>query len=112
MSSAIQLVARAYAKDMATRNYFSHTSPEGLNVWDRLDRAGIPWSWCGENLGLGSGYASPSDAIRSMHTTMMNEVAPNDGHKRIILSTSAGRVGIGVYTTTANKTYYVSDYTN
>jgi uncharacterized protein YkwD len=97
---------------MATRSYFSHTTPEGLNVWNRLDKAGIGWSWCGENLGYGQYYASPSDAVRAMHASMMNEVAPNDGHKRIILSTSAGRVGIGVYTTSSTKTYYVSDYTN
>jgi uncharacterized protein YkwD len=97
---------------MATYNYFSHTDRQGHQVWDRLDAAGIDWSWCGENLGLGSGYASPSDAISAMHTSMMNETAPNDGHKRNILNTAATHVGIGVYTTSANKTYYVSNFTN
>lgn len=97
---------------MATRNYFSHTTPEGLNVWDRLDRAGIGWTYCAENLGMGSGYATPSDAIRAFHTMMMNEVAPNDGHRRNILSTRITKAGIGVAVTSGNKVYYVSDFTN
>jgi uncharacterized protein YkwD len=47
-----------------------------------------------------------------MHTQMMAEVAPNDGHRKNILSTRTTRVGIGVYTTSANKTYFVCDFIN
>jgi uncharacterized protein YkwD len=112
MSSAVRSVARAHAQDMATRNYFSHTSPEGLRVWDRLDRAGIGWSYLSENLGFGQGYGTPSDAVRAMHNSMMAEVAPNDGHKKNILNSLAGRVGIGVAKTASNKVYYVCNFIN
>ena len=36
----IRWIARSHSDDMATRDYFSHTSPEGLTTTDRVDRAG------------------------------------------------------------------------
>ena len=36
----IRLIARSHSDDMARRDYFSHTSPEGLTAADRGDRAG------------------------------------------------------------------------
>ncbi len=36
----ISEVARAYSKDMGTRNFFSHTSPDGDSVRERFTKAG------------------------------------------------------------------------
>lgn len=110
MYDPLRQVARAHARDMAVRNYFSHVTPEGLQPWDRVDRAGIAWSYVAENLGYTSGYATPSDGVRVNHNNMMAEVAPNDGHRKNILSTLAHRIGIGVVTSSTGKTYYVCDF--
>lgn len=110
MYEPLRQVARNHAKDMATRNYFSHTTPEGLKPWDRITAAGITWRYVAENIGWGQGYRTPTDSVRANHTSMMAETPPNDGHRKNILSSQARRVGIGVFTTSSGKTYYVTDF--
>ena len=48
--------ARAYAQDMATRNFFAHTDPDGRQPQQRAEAAGYTgWTGIGENI-IG-GYA-------------------------------------------------------
>lgn len=78
-------VGRAHSKDMFERGYFSHYSPEGKDVGNRLEEAGISYEIAGENLAL-----APS--IARAHEGLMN----SPGHKRNILDPAFKRVGIGV----------------
>jgi len=78
-------VGRAHCKDMFERGYFSHYTPEGFSPFDRMDDAGIIYSFAGENLAL-----SPNTDIA------MKGLMNSPGHKANILSTDFGRVGIGV----------------
>jgi uncharacterized protein YkwD len=50
-----RLTAAAYghSRDMAERNYFSHDSPEGRGMVQRVDAAGYAWSTLGENIAAG-----------------------------------------------------------
>ncbi|MEU8265973.1 CAP domain-containing protein [Sphaerisporangium sp. NPDC049002] len=77
--------ARAHSLDMATRNYFSHTSPGGLSPWDRMARAGYSNS-AAEN--IARGYESADEAVRGWMA--------NSGHRRNILNCKITTVGIGV----------------
>jgi uncharacterized protein YkwD len=43
-------IARARSNDMATRNYFSHTTPEGGTVQDLVKEAGLHFGWSSEIL--------------------------------------------------------------
>ena len=52
-SSTLMTSALFHAKDMNRKNYFSHYSPNGNDIGDRLDKVGYKWSYCGENLGVG-----------------------------------------------------------
>ena len=78
-------VGRAHSKDMFERGYFSHYSPEGKDVGDRLDEAGIAYSIAGENLAL-----APN--VNRAHTGLMN----SEGHRRNILDPAFNKIGIGV----------------
>lgn len=78
-------VGRAHSKDMFERGYFSHYSPEGKDVGNRLEEAGMTYGIAGENLAL-----APS--IKSAHEGLMN----SPGHRRNILDPAFKRVGIGV----------------
>lgn len=78
-------VTRAHAKDMWERHYFSHYSPEGKDVGDRLNAAKISYSIAGENLAL-------APTIQTAHTGLMN----SEGHRENILETRFKKVGIGV----------------
>jgi uncharacterized protein YkwD len=46
-------VARGHSRDMARRNYFSHTNPDGKNSFDRLRAFHIRYSLAGENIAVG-----------------------------------------------------------
>ncbi len=78
-------VARAHSRDMFERGYFSHFSPEGEDVGDRLESAGIYYTFAGENLAL-----APN--VDRAHTGLMN----SPGHRRNILDPAFAKVGIGV----------------
>jgi uncharacterized protein YkwD len=78
-------VARAHSRDMWERGYFSHTNPDGLSPFDRMERGGVKFSAAGENLAL-----APN--VQMAHQGLMN----SSGHKRNILDPQFGRIGIGV----------------
>ena len=78
-------VGRNHSKDMFERGYFSHFSPEGKDVGDRLEKAGIDYTAAGENLAL-------APTVSPAHTGLIN----SPGHRRNILDPSFGKIGIGV----------------
>ncbi|MGW6916099.1 sigma-70 family RNA polymerase sigma factor [Kitasatospora sp. NPDC054939] len=49
----LRAAAQKHAEDMAARNYFDHSSPEGVRADARLNAAGYRWSQWGENLDRG-----------------------------------------------------------
>lgn len=94
-------LARAYARDMFLRGYFSHYNPEGESPFDRMKQAGISYQSAGENLA----YA-PNITIA--HEGLMN----SPGHRANILSPDFGRVGIGVIDGGIYGKMFVQEFTN
>lgn len=78
-------VARSHAEDMWKRSYFSHYSPEGEDVGDRLDEQKVKYGFAGENLAL-------APTLATAHTGLMN----SEGHRRNILEPKFKKIGIGV----------------
>lgn len=78
-------IARAHSADMFQRGYFAHHTPEGKNVADRADAAGIKYLVIGENLA----YAPSLDLA---HQGLMN----SQGHRENILSLEYHKIGIGI----------------
>lgn len=78
-------VARGHSRDMFARSYFSHVTPEGKTLADRVTAAGVPFVTAGENLALGP-------TLEICHEGLMN----SPGHRANILHPSFGRLGIGV----------------
>jgi uncharacterized protein YkwD len=73
--SRLDAAAQAHADDMVVRGYFSHTSPEGDEVYERIVLQGYqPIAW-GEN--LAGGQQSEAEALEAWensapHDLMMN----------------------------------------
>ena len=84
-SEDLRGVARAHARDMFERGYFSHTTPEGLEPNERLDRASISYGVMGENLAL-------APDLGAAHRGLMD----SPGHRANILNADFRKVGIGV----------------
>jgi len=82
---ALAAVARAHSADMRDRDYFSHTSPEGLSPFDRAEQAGVGYSRA-ENIAFGQ-----SDAAAVMEAWL-----ESPGHRQNILDCELTRLGVGV----------------
>lgn len=78
-------IARAHATDMWKRGYFSHYSPEGNDVGDRLVEGKVTYTIAGENLAL-------APTLATAHNGLMN----SPGHRANILEPRFKRMGIGV----------------
>lgn len=78
-------IARAHARDMLIKGYFSHTDLEGKSPTERLKEVNVQFNINGENLAL----APTADLA---HVGLMNSV----NHRENILSAEFKKVGIGV----------------
>ena len=99
VSSAVTAVARSHAQDMAGRNFFSHTNPDGKTPFDRLKAAGISYSAAGENI-------AKNTSVQAAETSFMN----SSGHRANILNSNYTTVGIGVAYDSAGNVYVVQDF--
>jgi len=82
------LLAKAsynHSVDMVTRKYFSHTSPDGLSVTDRLKTVGYQQATFGEN--IANGYSDEKSVIKAW--------LQSPGHCANIMSNSFTEVGAG-----------------
>lgn len=52
-NSVLYKSALEQASEMYQHNFFAHFSKEGLNIGERMEKAGYPWMVAGENLGEG-----------------------------------------------------------
>ncbi len=89
-SQALTNVARSRSADMLSRNYFSHYTPEGTNIFDLLRANGIGYRNGGENLA----HAMPASAgsPQVFADAWMN----SPSHRDNILRGAYGQVGIGI----------------
>ncbi|HEY9440590.1 MAG TPA: CAP domain-containing protein, partial [Streptomyces sp.] len=85
-SDSLTALAQAFSEDMAARDFFGHTDPDGATPWDRAAKAGIQ-GLGGENIARGQ-----ADAQAVMDAWMNSE-----GHRANILNCDYKTLGIGVH---------------
>ncbi|MFD7445044.1 sigma-70 family RNA polymerase sigma factor [Streptomyces sp. NPDC059909] len=76
-----------HSADMAARDYFDHTNPDGEDPGDRITAAGYRWSTYGEN--IARGQQTPASVMDSW----MN----SPGHRANILNCSFKELGVGIH---------------
>ncbi len=79
--------ATKHSADMAARDYFDHTSPDGTDPGDRITAAGYRWSTYGEN--IARGQRTPASVMDSW----MNSA----GHRANILNCDYKELGVGIH---------------
>jgi uncharacterized protein YkwD len=99
-NSTLTAVARAHSTDMATRNFFSHTNPDGLSPFDRMRAAGYNGKLMGEN--IAAGYST----AQAVMTAWMNSA----GHRANILNCGYAEIGIGYATGGSYGHYWTQDF--
>ncbi|HEX5824455.1 MAG TPA: CAP domain-containing protein [Candidatus Limnocylindrales bacterium] len=90
VDSRLMALARARSADMIARNYFSHTLPDGRNVFDFLTSGKIAWYGAGEILAWNN---YPMDVTAS---TANHQWLNSPGHKAIVVSTNFNYFGVGL----------------
>lgn len=101
--AALDAVARAHSRDMATRRYLSHDTPEGLNPVDRISRGGVEgFTLAGENVGMTS-LAPPNREILQgwLHSPV---------HRDNLLAPAFNATGIGIARAADGSLYYTQVY--
>ncbi|MFE2234353.1 sigma-70 family RNA polymerase sigma factor [Streptomyces sp. NPDC059442] len=86
-NSQLTRAAQAHSDDMAARDFFDHTNPDGKGPGDRVTATGYPWSTYGENIAMGQ-----SSAEQVMESWMNSP-----GHRANILNCSFKEIGIGIH---------------
>ncbi|MFH8992425.1 CAP domain-containing protein [Streptomyces sp. NPDC017940] len=84
--TALADLAGAFSADMATRDFFAHTDPDGATPWDRAEKAGIA-GLGGENIARGQVDA------RSVMAAWMD----SPGHRANILNCDYTTMGVGAH---------------
>ncbi len=93
MQAQLRCAARMHSKDMAERGFFDHQNPEGLQPWDRFEKAGY------------SGFSAAAENIASGQTdavSVMSGWMASDGHCANIMKSDYNEIGVGYYTDGAN----------
>ena len=86
INSLLSQAAQNKAQDMANKDYWSHTSPDGSTPWTFIDNAGYSYVSAGENLAYG--FTTSNDVI----TGWMN----SPSHRENLLKTTYTEVGFGI----------------
>ncbi|MFF1715901.1 CAP domain-containing protein [Streptomyces sp. NPDC058268] len=84
--SALASLAGDFSSDMAERDFFDHTDPDGATPWDRAEKAGIS-DLGGENIARGQANA------QSVMDAWMN----SPGHRANILNCDYKTLGVGAH---------------
>lgn len=92
--------ARGHSEDMADNDYFSHDSPGGGTLKDRLQAYDVRFRLAGENIAMG--HTSP---IFSHHSLMNSKE-----HRVNTLNETYTHIGIGVDYNSEDVPYYTENY--
>ncbi|UQX89941.1 CAP domain-containing protein [Jatrophihabitans telluris] len=106
-SPALQLSAHKHNQTMARTNTLSHQLSGEKNLGSRVSAQGVHWQFVAENIGWTS--ALNSSGALSIEKAMLGEKAPNDGHRKNILSRTAKSVGISVVIDAAHHKLWLTE---
>ncbi|MBR30702.1 MAG: hypothetical protein CMN77_05275 [Spirochaetaceae bacterium] len=95
INEKLQKLATNHSRDMAARDFFSHTNPDGQSPFDRMKSAGIRYSWAAENIAYGQRTA----------TEVLNSWLNSSGHRQNIENCKLREHGIGHYSATNHWTH-------
>jgi uncharacterized protein YkwD/stress response protein SCP2 len=88
--------AQAHSDDMSARGFYSHTTPEGGQPWDRAAAAGATHRGIGEN--IASGQRTAAEVVSGWMTS--------PGHRRNILKPEFTHIGVGYAAGGRSATYW------
>lgn len=89
-NAQLDAAAQAKARDMASRGYFAHTSPDGKAPWEWITAAGYDYQYAGENLAVR--FVDSKDVV--------NAWMASPSHRSNIVKPVYTDIGVGIATGT------------
>ncbi|MEN8651987.1 sigma-70 family RNA polymerase sigma factor [Streptomyces sp. 21So2-11] len=86
-NARLDTAGQRHSEDMAARDYFDHSDPDGRGPGERVTAAGYTWSTYGEN--IARGQQTPG--------LVMQGWMDSPGHRANILNCSFKEIGLGVH---------------
>ncbi len=101
-NTELETAAYLHSKDMAERNYFAHTNPEGLAPWDRMKAQGYNFSYAGENIAAGQPTLE----------AVVDGWVKSPGHCQNLMSPNFTEVGMGRFDKSGTQygVYWTQDF--
>lgn len=87
LNSLLSDAAQKHSLDMAMRDYYNHSSPDGRSPWDRIKATGYQHSGAAENI-----FAGPSTPEAAMAGWMKSSE-----DRKNILNPNLQEIGVGYY---------------
>ncbi|MCA9353503.1 hypothetical protein KC842_01350 [Candidatus Nomurabacteria bacterium] len=89
INESLVLAAELKATDMATKEYFAHTSPDGITPWYWIEQTGYDFSYAGENLAVD--FSESKDVNEAwMNSTLHRQNILNEKFTEIGIATASG----------------------
>ena len=90
-------LSRGHSDDMLRRQYIAHDSPEGVTTAQRINRQGVRFVACGENIGVVYGNAAGTPlSVLDIHNAFMNQPRSLTNHRGNLLNPIWTHIGIGI----------------
>ena len=90
-------LSRGHSDDMLRRQYIAHDSPEGITTAQRINRQGVRFVACGENIGVVYGNTAGTPlSVQDIHNAFMNQPRSLTNHRGNLLNPIWTHVGIGI----------------
>ncbi|WP_019587041.1 CAP domain-containing protein [Deinococcus apachensis] len=100
-NAALRTAAYNHSKDMAVRNFFSHTNPDGLDPFARMRAAGYTnFTSAGEN--IAAGQSTPEQVVAGW--------LQSPGHCANIMNAGYRDLGVGYYAGGSYRYYWTQDF--
>ena len=100
VNAALRRAAQGHSDDMASRDYFSHTSPDGVTFAERIRAAGYDGGAIAENIAAGQTSAKE----------VMGAWMASPGHRANILDCAYRDLGVGYATGGTYGTYWTQTF--
>lgn len=95
----LSTAALLHARDMASRRFFGHVTPDGSSLPDRLGRLGFRWSLAAENIALDQDEPHANSALLQ-----------SAAHRANILDPRVRKIGVAAVAVGIGATLYVEDF--
>jgi len=97
VNPSLHCAARVHSKDMADRNFFDHTNPDGEDPFDRMANAGYG-SFAAQGENIAAGTMTPEDTVAGW--------LASDGHCANMLGSQYKEIGVGAYEGAGEYVFY------